>query len=107
LKINIIAERNYRVFGRLFGVRAKESVIPIAPNRGVPDDTSNPEGVYVNVEGAVGHTWLTWNEIENIVSVENLDESPGWSLIFSTMKSLSIIYGSQNVRLVVSFDNYG
>jgi hypothetical protein len=107
LKINIIAERNYGVFGRLFGVRAKEGVVPIAPNRGVPDSTSNPEEVYVDVESVVCHTWLTWDEIEYIVSPENLGELPGWSLIFTTMNSLSKIYGSQNVRLVVAFDNYG
>ncbi len=107
LKINMIAERDYRIFGPLFGIRAKEGIVPIAPDRGIPKNTSNPDDVFENVQSFVGHSWLTWNEIETIVAAENLDENPGWALIFSTMKSLSSIYGSINVRLVVSFDNYG
>jgi hypothetical protein len=104
LNINIIAERNYSIFGKLFGVRASENVVPIALNRGVPENTSNPENLGVNIEHQFGYSWLTWNEIEKIVStIATIDEAPGWTLIFSTMQSLASIYGSKNVRLVVSF----
>ena len=33
LNIDVIAEQNYCIFGRLLGVRANEEIVPIAPDK--------------------------------------------------------------------------
>lgn len=101
IDIGLIVERNYDVFGLLFGVRSKPSINGKAKNRGIPNRTSRPQD-HENVD-LHGQTWIDWEEIFEIYP--ELPKLRGWNLIFSTMELLFERYGKESTRLVVSFDN--
>ena len=108
IDVSIIAERDYQIFGKLFGVRATEDTEIIAKSRGIPLGTANRESLVEYEESMVCHSWVNWYEIEGLLPKVIVREiSWGWSFIFSSMASLSEKYGGNNVRLVVVFDNYG
>jgi len=110
INIEIIAERNYEVFGKLFGVRASKEVIPLAPSRGIPDKTSDKERILdEKYKTIVYQSWVNWNELSKFLSNHNFEEKLyfGWHFIFTSMSELAKEYGGENVRLVVAFDNYG
>ncbi|MDF1780154.1 MAG: hypothetical protein P1U67_02545, partial [Alcanivoracaceae bacterium] len=59
-------------------------------------------------ESIVCHSWVSWEELKVFLpNIEIHRELSGWPFIFSSMENLAEEYGSQNVRLVVAFDNYG
>ena len=99
--IGLIVERNYDIFGLLFGVRAEPEVNGIAKKRGIPDGTSKPQDH--NNKDLHGQTWIDWEEIVDVYP--DLPKLRGWNLIFSIMEILFEQYGKKSTRLVVSFDN--
>ena len=99
--IGFIVERNYDIFGMLFGVRAEPEVNGIAKNRGIPDETSKPQDH--NNKDLHGQTWIDWEEIVEVYN--ELPRLRGWNIIFSAMEILFEKYGKNSTRLVVSFDN--
>ncbi len=99
MDIGLIVERDYDVFAVLFGVRLKEGITPIAFDRGIP-----VEKIYKNeLSGLNKVTRISWKELYPIIN--NWKQLIGWSTLFSVMKILSAQCGSENVRLVVGFDN--
>ena len=108
IDIGIVVERNYEMFGKLFGVRAVSNAEVLAASRGLPEGTPNRKELGTNEERIVNQSWATWKEIEAFIPNINIDsELWGWPFIFDNMSSLSQRYGLENVRLVVAFDNYG
>jgi len=101
IDIGLIAERDYEIFGLLFGVRAVPTINGIANNRGIPDETSNSQDH--DNEGLYGQSWIDWEEIVEIYP--KLPKLRGWTIIFSTMELLFEQFGKKSTRLVVSFDN--
>ena len=115
--IGMIADRNYRMFARLFGVRNNFDYTPRFANRGFPEkDKFHAEDVrdknFKQWE-ADGHsmTHVYYNEIQKWLEdglYKYKDGSmltEGWKQIFDMMKVLAETKGTQNVRLVVWFDN--
>lgn len=108
IDISLIAERNYDIFGKLFGVRATEEINILAKSRGIPLDTANRKSLMEYEEDIVYHSWANWSEIEEFLAKVTIREIPwGWSFIFSSMASLSEKWCGNNIRLVVMFDNSG
>lgn len=64
--IGNLLDRNYDMFGSLFGVTTSRFT-PIAPNRGLPSDISEQAtDDYLTWECAMGETWVSWREIQAI-----------------------------------------
>jgi hypothetical protein len=63
-----LVEREYGVFGSLFGVRNEDDFVPAFPSRGVPDDASTEVLDELRKMGdlAVGATWTLWDEIRHL-----------------------------------------
>lgn len=101
VEIGLIVERNYDIFGQLFGVRAEPEISGIAKNRGIPGGTSKPQ-VHDN-KGLHGQTWIDWEEVVDVY--HELPKLRGWTIIFSAMEILFEQFGKHSTRLVVSFDN--
>jgi hypothetical protein len=92
----------------LFGIRAN-NVKPISKNRGFPEGVRSFDIDMYQHGSYVGHTWANEKEttlVFNEIGKANMDTN-GWRFIFQSMQSLAGIYGLENVRLVVCFDNYG
>ncbi len=110
IDIEIIAERNYEVFGKIFGIRTSKEGNPLAPSRGIPPNTSNKEKILDKKHNTVVYqSWVNWSELSEFLSNNSFKEEllHGWQFIFSSMAELAKQYGSENIRLVVAFDNYG
>lgn len=108
IEIDILVEQNYSIFGRLFGVRAKENEHPIAANRGLPKGVFDSNIQEFSYNSVVGITWADYEEIA--VPLKEMCQAPytlGWEFILNSMDQLSRRYGEGNVRLIVGFDNYG
>ncbi|MFK8011496.1 MAG: hypothetical protein AB8B80_05610 [Marinicellaceae bacterium] len=101
LDIGLIVERNYDVFGQLFGVRNEYETFGIANKRGMPEESSNIRRFDNN--RLHGHTWIYWEEIVDVLS--DLPTLEGWKAVFSVMELLFEQYGKKSTRLVVCFDN--
>lgn len=73
MDIESVVNRNYQMFGALFGVRNYDRFNPTAPNRGFPSDVSDEVKVAYEVWASCAHStsWITLQEIKNI----NWDES--------------------------------
>jgi hypothetical protein len=124
IKINWLVERDYGMFGNLFGQRNYAEFSPIAAGRGMPPDASE-EVQYAALDRAVVNpSWILWSEIKVIDWEEEegqedtLDGSsfgrtvrrkdtltPGWSTLWRLMGVLANQHGDTNVRLVVWFDS--
>lgn len=63
-----LVEREYGVFGSLFGVRNEDDFVPAFPARGVPEDASTEVLDELGKMGdlAVGATWALWDEIRRL-----------------------------------------
>jgi len=108
IEIDILVEQNYEVFGKLFGVRAKEGTSAIAVARGVPAGTLESNLEDFNDESIVNETWATFEEIDSpLKELCNAPYMKGWSFILESMTKLNQRFGAGNVRLIVGFDNYG
>ncbi len=104
--IGVLAEQSYRIYGELFGVRAKEGVIPIAANRGLPSDASDNTRQDLVGSDLRGHTWIGWDELRRFSGQALLSEQEdwGWRFVIGAMMALQKEYGTENVRIVVAFD---
>jgi hypothetical protein len=108
IEIDILVEQNYEVFGKLFGIRAKEGTSTIAVARGVPAGTLESNLNDFNDESIVNVTWATFEEIDSpLKELCNAPYMEGWSFILESMTKLNKRFGAGNVRLIVGFDNYG
>jgi hypothetical protein len=60
----LLGNRNYALFGALFGVRS--DLFPaLAPDRGLPDDVSDTVRQEALETGDYwGHTWIRWSELQ-------------------------------------------
>jgi hypothetical protein len=101
IEIGLFVERDYEIFGLLFGVRVDPTINGIAKNRGIPDGTSMPQDH--DNKGLHGQTWIDWEEIAEVYL--ELPKLRGWNLIFSAMELQFEQFGKKSTRLVVSFDN--
>lgn len=114
--VMIWVERNYEMFARLFGVRDRHGIQPVAPDRGLPDDRSDeleaeldwyrdrPPGDLFGTVEFHSPSWITLATLQEI----DLDEeivTPGWERLFTVMELFAEEYGAENVRLVAWFDN--
>ncbi|MFD4244273.1 hypothetical protein ACFWP3_22140 [Streptomyces sp. NPDC058525] len=58
--------RNYDAFGCLFGVRDNEQFVPVAPDRGLPEDASNRVREGRETIGGRSASWVSWAEIKQV-----------------------------------------
>jgi len=116
-------ERNYLIFARIFGVRnhfEDLEITPIAANRGLPstdkydDDENNNEPRNLDRKecGVDGHSesWISLKEfylhLDEIFEPYNVYATfSKWWALYQMMRILGDLYGLDNVRLVVWFDN--
>lgn len=111
--------RNYDMFAKLFGVRLEvveqrsgQKVISIASQRGLPEygkyQKDSPHVTiddYREWEGdAHSVSWISYKELQKAL-LENDFHDDRMKALFEMMTSLSKLYGEENVRLVVWFDN--
>lgn len=102
--IDVVADQNYDVFGRLFGVRAEPGVRPIAAARGFPPNTSAQAKEHL--DRCLGVTWVSYEEIaEPLEELCRAEYTEGWSFVLGAMSVLSRQFGATNVRLIVGFDS--
>lgn len=122
VQIRWLVDRNYALFGCLFGYTEECEVDPLAPHRGIPDSISR------DVRRALdrvtpGATWVTWSELAGVVSPDEADApvgqtnntslrqaisesiTSGWITLFQFMRILAERFGADHVRLVVWFDS--
>lgn len=108
IELDVIVEQSYDVFGALFGVRVKPGIEPVAKDLGFPAGSDKKHAKEFEHESIVGVTWANYGEISS--ALDQLCENEfmeGWRVVRKAMSSLSEIYGNNNVRVVVAFDNYG
>ena len=104
------------MFGFFFGVRRMRDEeqygqLPIAANRGLPDDANWITRLDSNELDTDGHshTWIKLSEIENIDwnkcqgKIAEFVNANGWKELVEIMEMFDD--GTDNVRLVVWFDN--
>lgn len=122
VKVRWLVDRNYPLYGCLFGHRERCECEPLAPHRGIHESMSD------EVRGDLdrvtpGATWVMWSELEGIVPSDEEGSSvgvtehcglrqaisasitPGWITLFQFMRILAGRYGADHVRLVVWFDS--
>jgi hypothetical protein len=123
VKIDSLVERNYGMFGSLFGHRNVGGFAPIAAGRGLPDDASDVAQYQLLDHGGRERTWISWEEIKAINWEEEGEEetlygqdlgrrvqrkdalTSGWATLFTLMEDLADAIGPGKVRLVVWFDS--
>ena len=73
-----LMDQNYDMFGSLFGVRNHAHFRPIAPERGLPDDGSEPikRDFALSSEHSFSPTWIAWQEIRAIDWEEETEVEP-------------------------------
>lgn len=108
--------RNYDLFSLMAGVRSDaDSPKPIAAPRGMPEDVSLITRISFNEHGGHTSSWLSGNELENVVKwhewTEGRDSSDvrlqQWGFLFEggfTAAEHSHL-GVEDVRCVFWFDN--
>lgn len=103
-----LMERDYRVFGILFGVRGRPNDIAaaVANARGIPENISPQLKAELTAwEHIVSPSWITWEEIQPIDwNALQCQLWPDWKLLFELMSLIAQRYGAKNTRLVVWFD---
>jgi hypothetical protein len=129
VRIDNIVERNYGMFGSLFGVRNDYGFRPIAAERGVPFGISSDLVRYYEMpadpadrgpDWALSPTWISQRELQS-VDWQELGEqpepgtppgplrrreevvTPGWRTVLDIMEVLARQFGDDGVRLVVWF----
>ncbi len=114
--------RSYEAFGCLFGVRGR-SFEPAAAQRGFPEDASRAVARAFEWEREDSHSpsWISWaelaevdwGELESVTGTEGYKRltrreavrGADWGDVWTVMRILAERHGSENVRLVVWFDN--
>lgn len=68
-----VVERDYEIFGALFGVRNLSEFEPVAACRGLPDDVAEWVREEANASAGIAieppyhsHTWVTWAELQAV-----------------------------------------
>jgi hypothetical protein len=66
IRVGLLLNRSYDIFGCLFGVRNYANFAPIAAHRGIPVDASEVVKQEAGNEYDHSHSWITWAEIKQI-----------------------------------------
>jgi hypothetical protein len=121
IRITHRVERNYGMFGSLFGVRNDYRFRPIASDRGQPTDLSAELEEWGEIPGPPygwTPTWITWGEIRAIdweepgdllpedphAGIRRRDVlSPGWQTTLGLMERLAQQFGETGVHISVWF----
>lgn len=74
---------------------------PVAAKRGLPVDVSPQTKNDAVHSGLYAHTWITWHEIKN----SGWEGDMYWDATIKVLEVLSGLYGGENVRLVVWFED--
>lgn len=111
-------DRNYKLFGKMGGVRLYDDITPIAPTRGLPDDLSEITKIDAGIWGADGHshTFLMDNEIHELknwytqIFRPETSENPFFNQIFGYWLGHGFELDNEtpevtNFRFVFWFDN--
>lgn len=82
MSFEFLVNRNYDIFGCLFGVRNYACFMPVAANRGLPTDISSPIQIDFWSLGDDAHsaTWIGWPEIKACLAGEPVGEE-GYALL--------------------------
>jgi hypothetical protein len=108
VKIDDIVERNYRVYGFLFGVHDPTHLYTaVAGRRGLPPHVSQEVRQAVGDDDDVvqsAATWMLWSEMQASNWRATIELSTGWKILFTLMQDLADQYSEQRVRLVIWFD---
>lgn len=131
IRITELTKPDYALFGLLFGVRSYSYYIPLAEERGLPDDLSNETRIESEPDWTHSHSWITWAEIisnfdNKAINDEQLELFRGTlapeqfksekqlkvqdiilqrKTFYNELTKLATTYQNQNIRLVVWFDN--
>ena len=67
IDLSYFLPRNTNAFGCLFGARNPSHFVPIAANRGIPNDVSEPVKSEMGPQnGFFHHSWITWQELTQV-----------------------------------------
>jgi hypothetical protein len=117
---NMFMDRNYKLFGDLFGVRKYDEDPTIIGERGIPDDwkegpddtkAEEHDGFKDWIEGNVdwhSPSWALWGELKGYFSTSNSSYQQlgnDWLMLADLMRLFARRYGENDIRLVVWFDN--
>ena len=75
----IILDRDYSLFGSLFGVRNYTDFAPVAAGRGLPPHVSDEVRGHAECEGHHSDTWVTWDELQAVDWEEETGECRAWA----------------------------
>jgi hypothetical protein len=129
IAIGGLLDRNYDMFGCLFGVQNPSHFVPVAPSRGFPSDPPfaveaeiAPLQPLITAREVHSASWITWSELKQVdwnvpaqvtgpIGLSSVDHIAkrreaiewDWLLLFDLMRRLARDYGGDNVRLVVWF----
>ncbi|HEV8192678.1 MAG TPA: hypothetical protein VGP82_14525 [Ktedonobacterales bacterium] len=121
IRITDLVERNYGMFGSLFGVRNDYHFRPIAPDRGQPSDLSAELEEWSEIPVPPwdwAPSWITWGDLRAMnweepgdVPPEGIHTgirrrdvlSPGWRTTLDLMERLAQQFGEAGVRMSVWF----
>lgn len=93
--------RDYQAFRQLFGVRNAANVQPIAAQRGLPKDASPQVTEDASFSGLYAHSWVSWRELKQ----SDWEGDAHWQATVKILEILAGLYGDENVRLVVWFED--
>ena len=93
--------RDYKVFGYLFGIRNIAKVQPLAAKRGLPPDSSSQVKIAADSIGFYAHSWISWRELK----ASGWEADVYWQPMVKVLEILAGLYGDENVRLVVWFED--
>jgi hypothetical protein len=99
-------DRFYHYFCKIGGVRCYDDNPSCETDRGLPEDISIPTKELYKEQKIDAHseTWLTTNEF--LKAVKCVDKSSKWWVALESMvRTLETIFGNENVRIVIWFDN--
>jgi hypothetical protein len=122
ISIYMLVERHYDMFHLLFGRGTISDILPLAAERGFPEDISDEIWRDSDYASVVTPSWIMWSELaaitweeRNGVMVHITDSgaksedwitlSAGWATLFDMMRLLADRFGQSKVRLVVWFDS--
>lgn len=120
MNTGMFMDRNYKLFGDLFGVRKYDEAPIIIGLRGIPkdwlvgpDDSKSLEhaGYRDYVEGGAdwhSPSWAFWSELKGYFSTANPAYTTlgnDWIMLADMMRLFAKRYGENDIRLVVWFDN--
>ncbi len=67
MRLHELVERNYGMFGALFGVRNIDGFVPAFAGRGLPADASEATAIESSdLDGGVRPSWILWSELSAV-----------------------------------------